>query len=474
MKPPKPTDQPMPRALAYPQGWSPDKSYGQLQCDATKAGRLARLADVAHFVMEHYDLPPSEATAWLCDSIEAASPELYLLSESGRARLITPEDRFDSPMVILGVNLSPPDVANCGLPGAVKHMRQYWDSETPGKSGWHGEGVLDPLAIRLDDAFSLWGYGSLDPAHRAVGEVRPLELWKLDNTPYGFMAFDQTSSGRLVRLADIVRWIEADKVLPRLQAVDALCAGLDAGALGVLYQVRPGDYAERKPANHTYGYLTVSQANAAQRKGAIAARGGSGWSAVPTNAAWSATQWGNGDSRPAGPWPSNGGNSKRQSQPTPVAPGLPALVRRIRETWGAAVRKGAGDVLDANTGELAALALPVDTAYSLFGWGSVAQVVQLISVPNANVEVDIAPSKATSYDWGDVRTQAALLAAFEAAPGKSNRAKAVHLATTEKWGVYSAETLRSKVSVFQKNGGGMVKSKDADLSRVWGNTQRKS
>lgn len=379
MKPSMPTDTPMPRALDYPQGWAVDKSHGQLQCDGTRAGRLARLADVACFVMDCYSLPPIEATAWLCDSLEAASPALYLLNESGRAVALPPDHSFA--WVPFSWDVQPaPKPADCGLPGAVKHMREYWDSAKPGKAGYMGESQLDPLAIGLDDAFALWGFGTREPAYKAAGEVQPLEGWQ-PNTPYGFMAFDSTPAGRLVRLADIVRWLEVGKALPRLQALEALCAGLDAGALEMLYQVRPGDYAERKPANHTYGYLTISQAHAAQRKGAIAARGAAGWSAAPASAAWSATQWGNDDARPAGPWPSNGGDSKTQPQPIPVAPGLHALVRRIRETWGAAVRKGAGDVLDATTGELAALALPVDSAYSLWGWGSAGSIVQLHEVP---------------------------------------------------------------------------------------------
>lgn len=467
MKPTKPSSPakivpPMPRALDYPHGWTVDTTHGQLQSDGTRAGRLARLADVARFVMARYDLPPVEVTAWLCDALEAAQPALYLLSESGRAVALPPDHSFA--WVPFSWDVQPaPKPADCGLPGAVKHMREYWDSAEPGKAGYVGESLLDPLAIRLDDAFALWGFGTLEPAHQATGDVQPLAEWQ-QNTAHGFMGCDSTPAGRLVRLADLVRWLEAGKALPRSKAVEALCDGLHAGALGALYRVRPGEYADRQPPNHAYGYKTCSEVVDAQRR-AAAQRGGSAWSAAPT------VNWVTGK-------PSRQSITVRKPavQPTPVAPGLAALLRRIRESWGGApgARKGAGDVLDATTGELAALAITLDMAYALWGWGDVAQVVQLQSVPKADADAEAAPAKATSYDWSNAKTQAALLAAFKSASGNSARDKAAYLATTEKWGRYSAETLRKKATALKKNGVVEVKSKDADLSKVWGNTQRKS
>lgn len=353
----------MQRALNYPDGGYADAKHGQLRCDGTQAGRLARLEDVARYVMARYELPPVEATAWLCDSLEAVSPALYLLSESGRAAELPPAHSFA--WVPFSWDPQPAAApADCALAGAVKHMRLYWDTADLGSAGAIGESCLDPLAIRLDDAFALWGFGTREPAHVAAGDVQPLAGWQ-QNTSYGFMGFDSSPAGRLVRLVDVVRWFEAAKALPRSKAIDALCDGLDAGALGALYQVRPGAYAERMPANHAYGYRTVSQLQAAHARAkaadAATARAAS-WQAV-TGGGYSAT------GNPVGGVSRSGTPTRIQ---TPVAPGLPALVLRIRETWLPGASKSGVDVLDdARHADLTNLAICFDVAYALWGWGSV-------------------------------------------------------------------------------------------------------
>ena len=202
------------RAIAPPQGWDVDSNHGKLRCDSTNAGRLARLEDVAVWFMAEHELPPADATAWLCDSIEAEKPPLYLLNESGFAVAMPVDHAFDSRLIVLGESMPPSAAADCGLAGAVKHMRQFWDTATPSKSNYYGQSALDPLAIRLDQAFALWGYGNLEPLHQAEGPIVPPTEWQ-QNTALGYMGFDATTAGRLVRLADVVRWFESAKALPR-------------------------------------------------------------------------------------------------------------------------------------------------------------------------------------------------------------------------------------------------------------------
>lgn len=371
----------VPRAVAPPQRWDVNSTHGKLRCDSTNAGRLARLEDVAVWLMAQYELPPADATAWLCDSIEAEKPPLYLLNESGFA-VALPDDRaFDPRFLVLGAYMPQSAAADCGLAGAVKHMRQYWDTATPSKSNYYGQSVLDPLAIRLDQAFALWGYGILEPLQRAEGPIVPTVEWQ-QNTAWGYMGFDATPAGRLVRLADVVRWFESAKALPRSNAIDALCDGLHAGALGALYRVQLGEFAEPMPANHTYGYRTVSQTQAAhveaKEKNAATARAAS-WRAVAGDGGYSAT------GNPAGQSIGTRVHAT-QTQQAPVAPGMPALLRRIRQTWGQTARKAAGDVLDDPHTELATLAIRLDMAFQLWGWGGVAAVTSLRAVPATNAE----------------------------------------------------------------------------------------
>lgn len=148
-----------------PEGWKLQSSYGLLRVDGSPTGRLARLADVVLWLMHKRELPCAVAVDLVCDSIEhnAGGALLYLLDERGYAKALPPEHSFFYiPVVSFWEDQPKPGTDNCGLPGAVKNMRDYWGqgslSDTVETLGQH---MLDPLAIRLDKAFELWGYGRL-------------------------------------------------------------------------------------------------------------------------------------------------------------------------------------------------------------------------------------------------------------------------------------------------------------------------
>ena len=96
----------------------------------------------------------------------------------------------------------------------------------------------------------------------------------------------------------------------------------------------------------------------------------------------------------------------------------------------------------------------------------------------ASAEVEPTSVLRAVFDWDSQKTRDALLKAFDDAPGKSARAKSEYLANTEKWGQWSAETLRKKAAEFKKTAaatpGRLVNGGATTLSNVWGNTQRKS
>lgn len=160
------------RPIAPPTGWQPRTEHGLLRFDGTDAGRLVRLADLVTWLMDDRELPCKPAVEMVCTALESnpsAAASLYLLSENGYAQPLPASHSFYSvPLVSFWEAQPQGDDTDKGVVGAVKHMRAYWgESPAPGATKYMGMGVLDPLCIRLDMAFRLWGYG-----HR-VDEVRP-------------------------------------------------------------------------------------------------------------------------------------------------------------------------------------------------------------------------------------------------------------------------------------------------------------
>ena len=153
------------RPIAPPAGWQPRTEHGVLRFDGTDAGRLVRLADLVAWLMVGRELPCKPAVEMVCTALESnprAAASLYLLSVNGYAQPLPASHSF----FYLPSETTPPDFV--GLAGAVRCMRDYWaESPAPGAAKWFGQDVLDPLCIRLDVAFRLWGYG-----HR-VDEVQP-------------------------------------------------------------------------------------------------------------------------------------------------------------------------------------------------------------------------------------------------------------------------------------------------------------
>ena len=53
------------------------------------------------------------------------------------------------------------------------------------------------------------------------GAIGPPEDWQLQS-PFGFMRFDSSPAGQVVRLADVLRWLEESRSLPRQAALKVL------------------------------------------------------------------------------------------------------------------------------------------------------------------------------------------------------------------------------------------------------------
>ena len=104
------------------------------------------------------------------------------------------------------------------------------------------------------------------------GSIEPPEDWRLQS-PFGFMRFDSSPAGRVVRLADVLRWLEESRSLPRQAALKAFCAAMPHDVVAYLYKLDKTDYAKPLAPDAMFGYMTAEQAKGgAERAAALALR----------------------------------------------------------------------------------------------------------------------------------------------------------------------------------------------------------
>lgn len=76
----------------------------------------------------------------------------------------------------------------------------------------------------------------------ALHAIEPSDGWTLQSN-FGFMAFDNTDAGRLVRLADVLRWLAHSRAVPRIKALDLLCDAITPDTANAIYWTHPTAYA---------------------------------------------------------------------------------------------------------------------------------------------------------------------------------------------------------------------------------------
>ena len=188
--------------------------------------------------------------------------------------------------------------------------------------------------------------------------VLPPDDWALDGK-FGHMAFEAGDSGRLVRLADVLRWLQASRALPRSEALKLLCDGMPAEVMGWLNRLQPDDYAIAVSSNYAFNYETAEQIAARQfqdrqnaiRKGLELERS-YGRFGVPVAVVGGRVSFG---------------------YPEPTEPGLPALLKRLQSWRGQTklIRGATCDVLDDPRSMLTTLAIPLDKAHVFWVYGTV-------------------------------------------------------------------------------------------------------
>jgi hypothetical protein len=197
---------------------------------------------------------------------------------------------------------------------------------------------------------------------QAQQAINPPDGWALQS-PFGYMRVDATPAGLLVRLADVLHWLEKTNSLPRVAALEEMCKVMPPDVVTWLYWVQPTDYAKPVPLGYMWGYRTAEQIDV-ERKADINARIQRAWQReheLARNGMFGATSWFKSVGKPTAIAP-----------PEPTEPGLPALVKILGKYWKLSrrTRHSTCDILDDPTmASLVNLAIPLDRAAAIWGYG---------------------------------------------------------------------------------------------------------
>lgn len=225
------------------------------------------------------------------------------------------------------------------------------------------------------------------PAQQAV---TPPDGWALQS-PFGFMRYDATPAGLLVRLADVLHWLESTRSLPRVAALETLCEAMPLDVVSWLYWVRPTDYAQPVPVNFMFGWMTAAQIEA-KRQADIAdsiRRGLQRERENQSNGRFGAT------------WHFQSADRKITAiLPEPTEPGRPALLKLIRHCWVHSKRTPLStcDILDdPKMRNLVNLAIRLDKAAAIWGYGQILRAVD--SEPSTFVDLVILRKAKPGSPW---------------------------------------------------------------------------
>ena len=184
--------------------------------------------------------------------------------------------------------------------------------------------------------------------------ISPPDGWALQS-PFGYMRYDATPAGLLVRVAEVLRWLEKAHSLPRVAALKAMCEAMPPDVVNSLFWLRHNDYAKAVPGSFMWGFATAAQIEAKRK-------------ADTENRIFRDLKrkrdYPNADIVFVTP----------KIKPTPCAtePGLPALLKILGKYWKQSrrTRLSTCDILDdPTTTNLVNLAIRLDKAAALWGYG---------------------------------------------------------------------------------------------------------
>ena len=186
------------------------------------------------------------------------------------------------------------------------------------------------------------------PEGAVLSPINPPDGWQLNST-FGYMGVDNTSAGRLVRLADVLRWVEASTSLDRESALQSFCVAVPLDVMAWLYKVQPGKRSELVAPDEPFGYPTAKDIFTASEK----------YSQENRQRLWENEQR-TCDGFRSGLAVKCGTITITTKPQVPTEPGRAALLKRLRASWPHIKRKNAVTVemLDEPRSMLTVLAIP--------------------------------------------------------------------------------------------------------------------
>ena len=171
-----PLSLPDPAQLEPVDGWRVTGKHGHMAFSVGRAGRLVSLADLVQWLIDAQEMPCSMAVEHVCDKLQdpRAASWLYLAKRGKLAQPLAVDDDF-SYLPLVTFEKRPSDPKDCGIAGALAYMRDLWGaSASPSECEYMGAHTLDPLAIRMDVAHALWGWGSVGAGAAAAPTSAPV------------------------------------------------------------------------------------------------------------------------------------------------------------------------------------------------------------------------------------------------------------------------------------------------------------
>jgi hypothetical protein len=259
-----------------------------------------------------------------------------------------------------------------------------------------------------------------------TSSIKPADEWR-HRTTFGIMGFNDTPAGRLVRLADVLKWGMNNPVQrPYSAALIDFCSAIPNDAMEWLYQVN-ADYAKSIDSNHSFGYFTKEQLKKNKDKNL-------------TNMSFNRIH------RASGRNSNYPENLPTIDNDTPTEPGFPALMRKIGESWSKESTPDGRMMCDGEKLPINFLAIPFEKAHQHWGWG----VLQEAPKSGPDDGIDPPPTKAHEKVKGTPWTpewNAKLEAAYSNAKDATEREKFKSIAMH--WGL-SWQAVDKQLGVIKK------------------------
>jgi hypothetical protein len=197
--------------------------------------------------------------------------------------------------------------------------------------------------------------------------INPPEDWNIKHPLGFFMAADNTPAGRLVRLAEILRWLESSRSMPRKEALSVLCDAMPPEIMKWLYWVQAGDYANPVPADYMFGYKSAKNIAADKHE----------FLQCSTLNEFADHEW-----------------------PEPTEPGFDALLKRLHSDWSRVKINNSSpvDILDhPRFDKLTKLSISLTKAAEIWGYGRTLTLVD--STPTTYAELADYRAKNNRAKW---------------------------------------------------------------------------